>query len=160
MKVKLKKMRPELVSEEYLSWFKDPDIRRYIKFSAEPPTMHTLLEYVQLKQKDAIFYGIFCEENNVHIGNMKSEFVGDLLVDFGILIGSRKYRNKGIFKQIFPYFEKILSSRGAQKVFLGVHKDNLMAIKSYEAVGFMRDLDMDDKVDRGAISYSKLIPLR
>lgn len=46
-------------------------------------------------------------------------------------------RNKGFGKQTIKYLEQLAFAQGMQKMSLTVNKNNLMAIKSYEKMGFV-----------------------
>jgi len=85
------------------------------------------------------FLGIFEKKEFIHIGNIKYDPI-DLNNKFaimGILIGNKKYRGKGTFKEVFTETcKKINTKYKIKKIFLGLGKDNMIAKKAYEKVGF------------------------
>ncbi len=134
----LKKLSNNDVNENYLKWFSDKKIKKYIDSS--PKSIRSLQSYV--KQANAnpntFFWGIF--KNQKHIGNIKifeinhKKKIGRL----GILIGDQKYRNIGIGKEIIESIKKFLIKNNILKLWLGVEKNNIAAINSYKKSGFLK----------------------
>jgi len=85
--------------------------------------------------KMAIIY--FCQNKNIHIGNVQiTNIVNDQAV-FHIFIGDIKFWKRGFGYIATKLFIKILDQNTKiRKLKLYVHKKNLPAIKLYKKIGF------------------------
>jgi len=134
----LKKISISDVNKNYLKWFSDKKIKKYIDSS--PKTIQCLQSYIKEANANpnTFFWGIF--KNQKHIGNIKifeinyKKKIGRL----GILIGDKKYRNKGIANEIIEATKKFLIKKNILELWLGVEKNNLAAINSYKKSGFIK----------------------
>lgn len=148
----LKILTPELISNEYLSWFsKDNESSNYIAYAKQTVTLDSLRLYAseKLASEEALFFGIFTKNNLKHIGNIKFEpvnFKAHYAV-LGILIGDPSWRGKGVFGEINAALEEVLRSEGIKKIFLGVEKENVAAVRAYYKTGYADDLDNFLKID-------------
>lgn len=134
-RVYLKPLKINNINKNYLSWFTE-DLE-YIEFSRNKINIETLRLYfnkVIKSKKKYIFLGIFTENKKVHIGNIKFE-ESNIKNKFymGILIGNKKYTNKGLSKYIIKEAEKIFRKIFfLNKYYLIVDKKNEQAIKAYK----------------------------
>ena len=134
----LKKISISDVNKNYLKWFSDKKIKKYIDSS--PKTIQSLQSYVKEANANpnTFFWAIF--KNQKHIGNIKifeinyKKKIGRL----GILIGDKKYRNKGIGNEIIEATKKFLIKKNILELWLGVEKNNFAAINSYKKSGFVK----------------------
>lgn len=134
----LKKIFISDVNKNYLKWFSDKKIKKFVDSS--PKTIQCLQSYVKEVNADpnTFFWGIF--KNQKHIGNIKifeinyKKKIGRL----GILIGDQKYRNIGIGKEIIEATKKFLIKKNILELWLGVEKNNFAAINSYKKCGFLK----------------------
>ena len=135
----IKSLVAEDVTENYLNWFKDQTVKKFIT-SFEYKDIDSLKKYVneQSNKKNVIFLGIFTYEG-LHIGNIKFENIDrkKFSATLGILIGDKNFRGKGVAVEVINaciswFFYNLSVSR----FFLGVDKCNLFAIKAYKKSGF------------------------
>ena len=129
------------VSDRYLAWMNDSVVREFIQSSYKTNTKNDLLNYLEVRMnKDCVrFFGIFSKETNHHIGNIKYEPI-DLKNRFavmGVLIGDKLFRGSGVFGEVYSVSSRYLAlAYGIRKIYAGVDKGNLPAIKSYKKNGF------------------------
>jgi ribosomal-protein-alanine N-acetyltransferase len=134
----LKTLDPVKLSAAYLDWFSDPVVNQFIEYK-KPKDMFELSDYIVKKNlsKDALMLGIFF--NNLHIGNIKYEPI-DLKLKrtiMGILIGDNEWRGKGVSAEVLSTTTKYLKKNyDIEEFYLGVHQENLGAIKAYKKAGF------------------------
>ena len=71
--IKIKPLLPKHVTRQYLNWFKDRNIKKYV-VNTQYKKIDELKKYVLLnsREKNILFLGIFLK-NNKHIGNIKFE---------------------------------------------------------------------------------------
>ena len=84
-------------SDEYVSWFKEKNVRRFIQDSEEFTKKASLRDYIRghNSKEDSILLGVF--KGLDHIGNIKYEPIDfkEKVAWLGILIGNESNRSKG-----------------------------------------------------------------
>ena len=138
-KIYLKKLSIKNVSRNYFNWFRDDEIKKFIKskYKSNNELLNSTLK--ELKKKNQIFFGIFTKKTNFHIGNIKFHDINlnNGTAWLGILIGEKKYRNKNIGNQVINLSTEFLFLNfGIESFYLNVDKKNKIAIKSYQKSGF------------------------
>ncbi len=127
------------ITEQYRSWFDDPDVQRYIEYSALPGarTIEGLSQYLNDISNDPCRWliGIFIGKE--HVGNIGVQFDprNDGLCTIGFLIGSSANRGRGIVGHAFSKLIELLP-QSIDVIYLGVEGDNLQAISAYRRMGF------------------------
>lgn len=128
-------------TERYSRWFDDPAAAEHIVAARAPHDVESLRRYIAEKSAspNVLFLGIFVRDSGVHIGNLKFEPIevqsGSAVV--GVLIGDPAWRNKGVFREVFPAVAQQLSTElGLRSFWLGVASDNHAAIAAYCKAGF------------------------
>jgi ribosomal-protein-alanine N-acetyltransferase len=137
----LREITEEDATENYLNWFRDPLSVRYITSAGTQNQLSNLKQYIcdRIDRNDVLFLGIFEIISGQHIGNLKYEPVNSELgyAIMGILIGEETYRGIGVAKEVITSSSKWLSeNRNIQEILLGVHLENISAIKAYKKMGF------------------------
>jgi len=137
----LREITEEDATENYLNWFRDPLSVRYITSAGTQNQLSNLKQYIcdRIDRNDVLFLGIFEIISGQHIGNLKYEPVNDEMgyAIMGILIGEITYRGIGVAKEVITASSKWLSdNRNIKEILLGVHTENIPAIKAYENMGF------------------------
>jgi ribosomal-protein-alanine N-acetyltransferase len=130
------------VSPRYLSWFDDPEVQRYIAAARVSQTQETLSAYVADRQDrdDVLFLGIFARDSGAHIGTIKYEpvDVANRYAVMGIMIGEPTFRGKGLAQEAIVASSRWLQTHcGTTQIVLGVHRENVPAIRAYERIGFV-----------------------
>lgn len=141
----LKVMKGELVTDKYLNWFKDHEIKKYISFTKDNLCKSDLEFYVEekLRSPQALMFGVFDKNDSTHIGNIKFEPISlkESFAVLGVLIGDSNWRGKGVFGEVMSAIEKELSEIGIHSIFLGVEKGNQSALLAYKKFGFVIDTE-------------------
>lgn len=133
------------VSETYLGWLSDPVARTWIVAADESQRMADLEDYVaqRIGRADVLFLGIFDRGSGIHIGNIKYEPVnldqGSAVM--GVLVGEPTFRGKGVFPEVFGASVAWLKKEcQITRIYLGVERANLPALRAYQKAGFVPDL--------------------
>ena len=129
------------VSDRYLGWLNNEEVRSFITEAKRTSTLSSLREYVRTHsaRPDTLFLGIFAKENNLHIGNIKYQPVDSQksYAVMGILIGDPAYRGSGVAAEVIKISGAWLKAqKNISQIVLGAHKENKAAIKAYKKVGF------------------------
>ena len=149
----MKILTEDLVTETYLSWFKQESGLDHIEYSKNKNiTLGSLKQYASEKfnSSECLFFGIYDRKENKHIGNIKFEPINfqQGYTVLGVLIGAAKWRGQGVFTEIFKVLSIELKKLGLKKVYLGVSNDNKAAIAAYEKAGFSLDVKNESKTDQ------------
>lgn len=141
---KLRELTVNDVSLRYLDWLKDPLAEKWILAALETTTYEELKLYVASKNnsEDVVFFGIFCLDSGLHIGNIKYEPINsdDGYAILGILIGDQDYRGKGVAAEvIFASSRWLKLKRNVSMIVLEVNPRNINAIKLYKQIGFVEE---------------------
>ena len=124
----------------YLKWLRDVENNPFIESARVDYSLTELMDYVgsKLNNPDVRFWGIFTELD---------EFIGTIKLDtidfkegrawLGVMIGDSAQRGKGYGQSVLQQIaEYSLVTLELKELFLGVHKDNLPALKLYLKQGF------------------------
>lgn len=132
----LRTLTPDDATAAYCSWLNDPAVNHYL--TTKHCTIPELKEYIKSRnsQLNAIFYGIFLNGADKHIGTIKLQDIGTRN-DLAILIGDKRSWGQGYageaMQLLIDYGFRIL---GLRQITLGVIGQNLSAIKAYTKLGF------------------------
>ena len=137
----LKALTEEDVSDRYLGWLNNEEVRSFITAAKRTSTITSLREYVRIQsaRPDTLFLGIFGKDNNLHVGNIKYQPVDSQkgYAVMGILIGDPAYRGLGVASEAIKGSAIWLKrQRDINQIVLGVNKDNIAATRAYKKVGF------------------------
>lgn len=129
----LRPLRPVDATERYLGWFPAPHVQ------ARPRDVADLRAYILERERrdDVLFLGIFNADR--HIGNIKYEPVDSVAgyAVMGVLIAP-EWRGMGIMPEALKASAWWLrDNRGVREIDLGVHVENVAAIRNYRKVGFV-----------------------
>lgn len=127
-------------NKNYQSWFNYKHNFKFIEKSKYKPSIKYLKIYIknfrqnQHKKLIGIFY-----KKNLHIGNISLTRISFLKKSLflGIFIGNPKYRGRGIgSKSIYMITNYLIKNTFIEKIYLGVKKDNINAIRAYKKNNF------------------------
>lgn len=134
--ITLKPLKKSHINQNYLNWFNDKSIKKYITYS--PKNLNELKKDVNknLREKKTLMLGIF--NRSKHIGNLKIHNINykNFSASIGILIGDKNSRGKGYGKYVINLTKKILLKKKIYIIELGVHKSNKAAFNLYKACNF------------------------
>ena len=136
----------------YVSWFDDVDVKKYILSSKKQITIQYLEKFIFEcnEDKSVLLFGIFNKKNK-HIGNIKFDKINQKKNQtiMGILIGNKKYRGKGVACEVIEFFSKFFYLKYCiTNIYLGVNKNNVNAIKAYTKIDFKISNYLKNNVDQ------------
>ncbi len=140
-RVSLRPLVESDVGENYLAWFSDPEAVRFIEAARTPQTLDSLRAFVRARvgRRDVWFHGMFDHEDGVLVGTIKCEPIDRVaqVAVMGILIGDPRWRGVGLAAEVIPAIARALrASECIEHLDLGVHMENVRAVKAYERIGF------------------------
>ena len=134
-------LKPELVTQDYVSWLNDPEINQYLESRFVTHTLESSRNFVQclLDSPTNLFLGIRSNLLDRYVGNIKigpideNHGVGEL----GIMIGDKKAWGKGIASSAVLLMLGIARDRLLlRKVFAGYYSSNIASQRLFEKSGF------------------------
>lgn len=155
----LQSLTEERATEAYASWLNDPVVNKYLE--TRSVTIQDLKDFINEKNASAsaLLLGVFANDTDKHIGNVKLEPLDyeKGVATIGILIGDKDYWGKGIATEatnlVAGYsFQEL----GLKELNLGVISGNRAAIRVYEKCGFVVDHVKKKVIDRDGVLYDDI----
>ena len=97
-RVSIKLFTDKDITEDYISWLNDPEVVKFSNQRFKTHNNHTSNAYLKsINNMDAIMLKIIHKESNEFIGTMTVYFsLNHNTADIGIMVGNRKFWNKGL----------------------------------------------------------------
>ena len=139
----LRCLLPSDVSEHYVAWFDQEQIRKYIQNQPNSNAkLQDLKKYVAFhnERDDSLLLGIFSKCTDQHIGNIKFEPIkfAHQEVYMGVLIGDPNWRGQNVFGEVFQACKLFLFEKfNIINFMLGVEEANTVAVAAYKKAGFV-----------------------
>jgi len=144
-KIYLKLLTIEDVSDDYVNWMNDNKVTEFLESRWKAYTLEDLKEYVKTmnESQNNFLFGIFDQENDKHIGNIK---IGNINYfhrygDIGLLVGNKDYWGKGVATEAIGLVTKYgFEELNLNKVFAGMYSLNKGSYEAFIKNGFSWDL--------------------
>jgi [ribosomal protein S5]-alanine N-acetyltransferase len=142
------------LSEIYLGWLNDPEVTRYTETGTFPTTAQDLERFHQevTGSRSQVILAIVHTQSGRHIGNVKLGPIHWVYrsATFGILIGEKKFWNKGIGVEATRLMVEYGFYRlNLHRIDLGVYAEHESAVHAYEKVGFKVEGRLREDVFQG-----------
>ncbi|MBN1793544.1 MAG: GNAT family N-acetyltransferase [Candidatus Omnitrophica bacterium] len=140
-RIYLREINVSDVNERYLGWMNDSEVTRHLLCDAEKWTLGKLKKYVKKMKKDpnSIFFGIFLNANETHIGNLK---IGSIdyrnnFADIGLLIGERTMWGQGYASEAIRLaVDFSFNTLNLHKLTASVLSINIGSVRVFQKCGF------------------------
>jgi len=136
-KIFLLKFKISDITETYISWLRDKSIIKFTKI--KNTKIEDIIYYVQknICNNNVIFLKILF--NNVHIGNIRIQKIKKNRATFAILIGNKRFHNKGIGKIVIAKAIQIVKKDKKIKTLVAyIHKLNYPSTSIFRQNGFIK----------------------
>jgi len=125
-------------------WKNDLDLLKSIKAHPLPTAMYEMEKWFKRNQSDKnqILWGIHEVRSGDLIGIVRLMFIDWISssTEFGICIGEKNYRNKGLGEETVKLaLNFAFNEINLHRVYLKVTESNKRAIKMYESCGFVKE---------------------
>ena len=139
-KIFLRNLRYKDINKNYLRWFKNQKIAKYIYSSRKFIRLEDLKHYfLQKKKLKKILFLAILNYEKKHIGNIKFEPINSNTkkIYMGIMIGDKNYINKGISKKVFEKVKnRFFKKFKIKKYYAKVSILNKIAVSAYLSNNF------------------------
>ena len=136
-KIFLLKFKVSDITEAYISWLRDKSIIKFTKI--KNTKIEDIIQYVQenICNNNVIFLKILF--NNVHIGNIRIQKIKKNRASIAILIGNKRFHNKGIGKIVIAKAIQIVKKDKKIKTLVAyIHKLNYPSASIFKINGFIK----------------------
>lgn len=134
-KIFLRNLNLKDINKNYLSWFKNIEVKKFIIGSNKINNISELKNYfLEKKKNNRVLFLAILNSKRKHIGNIKFEpkSTNKKKIYMGILIGDKNYTDKGLSKIIFQKsVNKFIKKFNTRKYYAKVHNKNKIAVKAY-----------------------------
>jgi len=142
-KVSLKILTIEAVDGKYAGWMNDEEITQFLESRGRSYSIEDLKNYVaKIKEsKSDVLFGIFENDNSMHVGNIKIGKIDSLHMhaEIGIMIGDKECWGKGYGTEaIGLVLEYAFNELCLNKLTAGMYSENVGAFKSFVNNGFKK----------------------
>jgi RimJ/RimL family protein N-acetyltransferase len=146
MKLEILPLNPDIIDEEYISWFNDPQITKYLGIFGHALSKKELTDFAEMCMKSAnnYYFIIMLQEepgnNFKKIGTLKLGPINwvDRVSDLVCVIGNKTYWGKGLAsKAIEKGNEFAFNELGLYKLSGGMISDNIGSVKTYQKAGWI-----------------------
>ncbi len=149
-KIFLRPLLEDDVNENYLSWFKDPEVTKFLEVDGNSLTKQLVIDHLEKGKinKSYYIYAICLSENNKHIGNVK---LGPInykhnTSNFVIIIGDKRYWGQGIAaKAVKKTSEIAFNELNIRKITAGMYSENKGSIQALINAGFFIEATLKDQ---------------
>ena len=141
-KISLFVLKPDHVTEDYVSWLNDPQVNQYLESRFVTHTIESTRTFVEgvLASPNNLFFGIRSHVLGKHVGNIKLGPIDQHhgTGEIGILIGDKEAWGKGIASlTIIMMLEIARSQLLLRKLTAGCYASNVGSLRAFEKAGFM-----------------------
>jgi RimJ/RimL family protein N-acetyltransferase len=136
-KIYLTLINKKNLSKNYKKWLNNKENLEFIEFrfiNMNNKNINSFLDYM-INSKNDYFFGIFYNENNIHIGNIK---IGNInfnhqTAEIGFMLGEKIYKKKGIMTEALKIATTISFKNLKLKYVCGhVYEKNIASIKVFK----------------------------
>jgi RimJ/RimL family protein N-acetyltransferase len=158
----LRPLREADIAGNWLHWFNDPEVTRYMLRGVFPATAESHAEFyrqVAGSESDLVL-AIVAREGDVHVGNIGLHRIDwqNRYAEYGVVIGERDFWGQGIGTEA----TRLICRHGfdrlnLHRIWLGVFADHAVAIRMYERIGFRVEGTMREEILRDGRYLDKVI---
>jgi RimJ/RimL family protein N-acetyltransferase len=135
-------LKPEHVTQEYISWLNNTDVNRYLECRFIKQTMDATRNYVTsaFDSPNILFLGINSYLLNRHVGNIKIGLIdrNHGTGEVGIMVGDCDAWGKGIASMAIDMLSDIaLKQLSLRKLTAGCYASNIGSLKAFKKAGYI-----------------------
>jgi [ribosomal protein S5]-alanine N-acetyltransferase len=140
-RLSLRSLTVDDVGERYVGWLNDPEVTRYLESRHATHSIQSVTDFVRAKIDDphALFLGMFLNDDNRHIGNVKLEPIDPVnrRAEVGILLGEKEFWGKNLATEALELTVHVgFEHLGLHKLTAGCYGNNIGSMKAFQKAGF------------------------
>ena len=128
-------------SPAYVGWLNDPEVNKYLESRHVRHTLEGTADFVRSRIEDpnALFLGVFLNEGDRHVGNVKLEPIDrrNHRAEIGILLGEKSLWGQNYASEALGLVVRIGFDRlGLHKLTAGCYGNNVASMRAFLKAGF------------------------
>jgi len=152
MKIQLAPFIKPIITKKYLKWVNNKDITKFTSLKKKN-SKDDLKNYVINCKNDKDTYLFKILYFKLHVGNLRITKLFENNGTIGILIGEKKYHNKGIGFKSIEKATKISKKNGYKNLFIFLNKNNLSSLKIFQKNGYKIQSKIPKKIKLKKTDY-------
>ena len=137
------------INENYLSWFRDEKVTKFLDVDGNTLTKEIVEEYIKFGLNSQTYYlfAICLFDSKKHIGNLKIGPINHFhsLSDLVTVIGNRSQWKKGLATEAIGLGIKLAFEKyNIRKLSAGIYSKNISSTKAYVNAGFFVEGTLKD----------------
>lgn len=136
----LRRLTEDDVTEKYVSWMNNPEINQYLESRFVVHTLESTKAFIRSVTNDNNYqFGIFLNDTNEHIGNIKIGGINHYhkYGDIGFIIGEKAYWGRGIATEAIKLATDFaFNELHLHKLWGGAYAPNIGSVRSFEKNGY------------------------
>ncbi len=159
----LRPLREADIQGNWLHWFNDPEVTRYMLRGTFPTTVESQRDFyrhVTSGSDSDLVLAVIARDGDVHVGNIGLHRIDwqSRYAEYGVVIGERAVWGRGIGTEA----TRLLCRHGfdrlnLHRIWLGVFAAHAAAIRMYERIGFKVEGTLREEILRDGRYHDKLI---
>jgi [ribosomal protein S5]-alanine N-acetyltransferase len=149
-KISLFVLRPEHVSETYVAWLNDEEVKHFLESRFDVHTLESTRAFVSanLAAPDAVLFGIRSLTLGAHVGNIRLGYIHPhhRTGEIGIMVGDRRAWGQGVasgaIRLVCDFAARTLALR---KITAGCYALNRGSLRAFEKAGFVTEAVRKDQ---------------
>lgn len=142
-RIYLRRLTEEDVTQNYVNWLNNPEINKYLECRFTHHTIEETKTFVKSVTNECNYqFGIFLNDTNEHIGNIKIGCINFIhkFADIGYIIGERKYWGKGYATEAIRLATNFaFDVLKLHKLWGGTYSCNMGSLRAVEKNGYQQE---------------------
>ena len=148
-RVFLRPLEKNDIDDNYLSWFRDEEVTKFLEVDGNALTKEMVEEYINLGLHSQTYYlfAICLFDSKKHIGNLKIGPINHFhsFSDLVTVIGDRSQWKKGLATEAIDLGIKLAFEKyNIRKLTCGIYSENISSVKAYTNAGFFVESTLKD----------------
>jgi RimJ/RimL family protein N-acetyltransferase len=140
----IKSLNLKNFNKNYQSWLNNKDTNKFLECRFRKYSLNDIKDFIlqSNKKKNCFLLGIFLKKENIHIGNIKIDNINKFhsKAEIGILIGEKKYWNKGFATEAIISITRLCFCRlNLSSLFAGCYENNKGSYKAFIKAGWKKN---------------------
>ena len=159
----LRPLRETDIEGNWLHWFNDPEVTRYMLRGSFPTTVESQTDFyrsVTAGGDSDLVLAIVASDGDVHVGNIGLHRIDwqNRYAEYGVVIGETEFWGQGIGTEATRLICRQGFDRlGLHRIWLGVFADHDAAIRMYERIGFKVEGTLREEILRDGRYQDKVV---
>ena len=137
----LKKLSLKNFNPNYYNWVNDKKVNKFLEIRFKKQSKNDVKKFIKYcnNSKNIVLFGIFLEDNNFHIGNIKIFITSRIhkRAEVGLLLGEKKFWGRGYGTKAIKLTTNFAKKKlKLKKLYAGCYEKNIASKKIFLKAGW------------------------